>query len=103
MARISAKVNNWKPQRGKGKCIMDTYYAIQGNKDTLCDIMYTHKSWGKDWYDMASIGAYEDAKQMLIANKKANGECLLVAINCINDLMHLEEEMKAYDKKGGNN
>ena len=97
MARVSNKVYEWRPRKGKGKCIMDAYYAIEGNKDTLFNIYKTHKKWGNDWYALIMGGAYKLAKEVLIAQKKANGECFLIALNCIEDLIHLEEEMKTLE------
>lgn len=99
MARVSKKVYEWQPKKGKGKCAMDIYYATEANKDTLFNIHLTHKKWGKKWYELVIHKMYDNAKLALITEKEADGFCFLVAIKCIEDLAQLEEELKAYDKK----
>lgn len=99
MARISSKVYGWRPQKGKGKCLTDVYYAIEGNKDTLFGIYKSHKTWGEDWYELIMMGSYQNAKEVLIAKKKASGFSFLVALNCIDDIIHLEAEMVAIEKE----
>ena len=97
MARVSYKVYEWTPKKGKGKCLMDIYYAAEENKNTLFNIYQTHKMWGEKWYDLVRMGSYENAKLALIAEKKAQGFCFIVAIQCIEDLAALEGEIKALD------
>ena len=94
MARVSRKVYDWTPKKGKGKSIMEIYDAIEGNKDTLFDIYLTHKAWGEDWYRLVRLNSYENAKAVLISRKKAQGIFFLIALNCIDDLIHLESEMR---------
>lgn len=98
MARVSYKVYDWTPKNGKGKCLMDIYYATEENKDTLCDIWQTHKKWGRKWYDLVTTRRYEDAIKALVNNKRADGFCFIVAVRCIEDLMHLEAQMEELDK-----
>lgn len=100
MARISDKVKSWSPQKGKTKGLRSTYDAYCGNKDTLFDIHCTHKSWGDDWYELVRCGSYENAKAVLIAEKKAQGFSFIVAIRCIDDLAALEEEMDKLEQGG---
>lgn len=99
MARVSYKVYEWTPKKGKGKCLMDVYQASEENKNTLFDIYQTHKKWGSRWYELVRVGLYEDAKSTLIAQKKADGFCFVIAIQCIDDLAYLESEMKKLDRK----
>ena len=97
MARVSAKVYDWKPQKGKAIGLMKTYDAIEGNLDTLFNIHVTHKNWGKEWYQLVKCRAYNSAKMMLASRGK--GDCLVIAMNCIDDLAFLEAQMKLLDRK----
>ena len=97
MARVKASVYDWAPKKGKGKCLMDIYYAAEENKNTLFDIYKTHKNWGQKWYDLLRVGSYENAKMALIAEKKADGLCFVIAVRCIDDLAYLEAEMQKID------
>lgn len=98
MARVKTAVYDWTPKKGKGKSLMDTYYAIEENKNTLFDIYKTHKNWGSKWYDLVRANLYEEAKMVLIAEKKADGFCFMIAIRCVEDLMYLESEMKSMER-----
>ena len=101
MARVKAKVYDWTPKKGKGKCLMDIYYATEENKNTLFDIHITHKMWGKKWYDLVKARLYEEAKTALIANGRVDGMCFIVAIRCIDDLAYLESQMQELEKNLG--
>lgn len=100
MARLSAKVKDWTPMKGKAKGLASTYDACCGNRDTLFDIHITHKSWGNEWYELVKCKSYESAKMVLAIRGK--GECLAIALNCIDDLAYLEAEMRKIEE-GGNN
>ena len=97
MARVSVKVTEWKPQKGKAKGLGQTYDAIEGNLDTLFNIHVTHKKWGKEWYQLVKCKAYNSAKMVLAS--KGKGDCLVIAMNCIDDLAYLQAQMKLLDKK----
>ena len=97
MARVKAKVYEWAPAKGKAKGLMNTYDAIEGNLDILFDIHNTHKSWGKEWYQLVKCKAYHSAKMMLATRGK--GDCVVIAMNCIDDLAYLEAQMKRIDKE----
>ena len=99
MARIKATVYDFAPQAGKGKCLMDVYYAAEGNKDTLCDIYCTHKKWGEKWYNFVRLKMYDKAIEELSSNKKVDGLCFEVAVRCIMDLAQLEKEIEAMEVK----
>ena len=92
MARLNSKVVNWKPSKGKTKGIMSTYDAIEGNKDTLFHIHLANKSWGNEWYALVSSRHYENAKMVLAVRGKGNS--LPIALNCLDDLIYLESEMR---------
>jgi hypothetical protein len=97
MARVSVKVYEWTPKKGRAKGLMSTYDAIEGNLDTLFNIHITHKSWGNEWYRLVTSKAYQSAKMMLAARGK--GDCVVIAMNCIDDLAYLMAEMKKLDKE----
>lgn len=97
MARVSYKVYEWSPKNGKGKCLSDIYYAAEENKDTLFNIHITHKKWGRKWYNLVQAKRYDDAINALVAEKRADGFCFVVAVRCIEDLMYLEAEMQKID------
>ena len=97
MARVSYKVYDWTPKKGKAKGLMNTYDAIEGNLDTLFNISITHKTWGNEWYQLVKCKAYHSAKMVLAA--KGKGDCLVIAMNCIDDLAYLEAQMKRLDKE----
>ena len=99
MARLSAKVKDWEPSKGAVKGLSNIYDAAVGNRDTLFDIYVTHRSWGEEWYELVRCKSYENAKLMLATRGK--GECLTIALNCIDDLAYLEAEM-AQIEEGGN-
>ena len=96
MARVGRKVYDWTPKKGKTKGLMSTYDAVQGNLDTLFDICITHKSWGREWYQLVERKSYKNAKMVLAA--KGSGECLSIALDCIDDLAYLMNEMNEMDK-----
>ncbi len=97
MARVSYKVKEWSPKKGKAKGLMSTYDAVNGNLDTLFDIHITHKSWGDEWYRLVQCKSYENAKMVLAA--KGKGECLDIAMDCIDDLAYLMAEMERLDRE----
>ena len=96
MARVSYKVYDWQPKKGKTKGLMQTYDAVQGNLDTLFNICITHKSWGREWYQLVERKSYESAK--LVLATKGKGDCLAIALDCIDDLAFLMNEMDLMDK-----
>lgn len=97
MARVSAKVYEWKPKKGKARGLMMTYDAVQGNLDTLFNICVTHKSWGREWYELVERKSYKSAKMVLV--NRGKGECLAIALDCIDDLAYLMSEMDRMDKE----
>lgn len=97
MARVKAAVYDWTPKKSSAKGLMKTYDAIEGNLDTLFNIHVTHKTWGNEWYKLVKCKAYNSAKMMLAARGK--GDCLVIAMNCIDDLAFLEAQMKLLDRK----
>lgn len=101
MARVSNKVYEWSPKKGKAKGLASVYDATVNCLNTLFDIYHTHKTWGEDWYELVRMKSYENAKMVLIARKQAKGKCFLIALNCIEDLAYLDAEMKLLEK-GGN-
>lgn len=98
MARVSYKVNEWSPKKGKAKGLMGTYDAVEGNLDTLFDIHITHKSWGEEWWYRVKYKAYDSARELLRQNAK-RGKCFDVAMACIDDLEYLMAKMERLDKK----
>ena len=97
MARVSYKVYEWTPKKGKGKCLSDIYYAAEENKDTLFNIHITHKMWGRKWYNLVQAKMYDEAIKALVDNKKIDGLSFVVAVRCIEDLAFLESEIEKLD------
>lgn len=100
MGRLSNRVANY---TGKGKgcsTAMEAFYQQENCYNTLFDLRCEKKkSWGTDWYDYARYGHYAEARKILI-NRPA---CLAktVALQCIEDLEWLKEEMVHLEKKVG--
>lgn len=84
MARVSNRVQMYtKGKADKG------YWGTEELKDLLFDIYTTHKSWGKEWYQMVELGLYKSAKVHLVLSGK--GECLYKALDIIDELIERSE------------
>ena len=101
MARISAKVKNYVPAKGRCDCNtqMSVFDTINEVLNTMFDIRCsTKKKWGYEWYDLARYGYYNEARKELI-NKPA---CMAktVALKCISDLEMLQAQMDKLERGG---
>ena len=66
MPRLSSKVKNYVPAKGRGVCNtkMSVFDAIQETLNTMFEIRCsTKKTWGYEWYDLAN-GWYPKAYEM---------------------------------------
>lgn len=98
MARISEKVRNY--SRAKGTCNTEraVYEAIQRTLDTMFDIRCsTQRKWGYDWYESAYYGCYDEARKELLSKPCCIAQT--VALQCIDDLESLYEQMKELERR----
>ena len=94
MARISSKVKNYVPAKGRGNCNTQSsvFDTIQDVLNTMFDIRCaTKKKWGYEWYDLARYGYYEEARRELVLKPACLSKT--VALKCVNDLEMLNAKM----------
>lgn len=99
MARISAKVKNYVPAKGRCDCNtqMSVFDTIQEVYNTLFDILCSNKKkWGTDWYDYARYGCYEEARMELITKPACLSKT--VALKCVSDLEMLNAKMDKLER-----
>lgn len=84
MARMKSRVQAY--TKGKAE---SGYWGTEGLKDLLHDIHTTHKTWGREWYDKATLGQYETAKVLLAIYGK--GEYRNKALDIIDELIERGE------------
>ena len=99
MPRISQKVKNYVPAKGRGvaNTPMSIFDAINETLNTMFDIRCsTKKTWGYEWYDLARYGYYAEARKELITKPACMAKT--VALKCVSDLEELQAQMKRLER-----
>lgn len=92
MSRTSERIRNYAPAKGEHRTQMSAFDAIQDCLNTLFDVRCSNKKkWGTDWYDFATHGCYDKAREELITKPACLSKS--VALKCIDDLQRLQAEL----------